>query len=765
MSISSIDPDEIHQKHANLPQSNQKILIIVESPTKAKKIESYTGIPTIASMGHFKEMPKGEFAIDIEKNYTPKFIISPQKKDLIEKIKKLAENAVVYLASDDDREGFAIAFHFYNLLKKSAISLHRMTYKEVTKNAILSAMAAAIPFKETNMRYFDAFLGRRVGDRLVGYILSPIVAKELHIPKGSAGRVQTPGVRLLVEREREIRAFKALPEKDKLFYEIIATLDKNGVKFELKHKENFQTRDLANVVLAKLAAQKNTQIDSIEKKERKKNPPAPFITITVQSTASSKLGFSPEKTMQLMQDMFEGGAGTEGIITYHRTDSFMLSDEFKQTVKQYLEGKGLVFTNHIYKNKASAQEGHEAIRPVKILTNDELDMTMLKAQFNADHKSLYLLIQNRAIASCCEPAIYDSVTVTAKISDEEFSATGETLKKSGYLSLYANSEEDKETPTKKEVLKFPPLEKGETVLIDTIEAKECKKKTPERYSEASLLTKLEKLGIGRPSTSTTIIKTLKAKYASLEKEFLVPNENAFLLIDYLEKSHFWICDYTFTKQMEEFLDGITQGKCDYLTFMKILHEKMHFLTPSLIQKNAAVAIGPCICGSTFCDYGTYYKCECKRSMPKIFSQHEITAEEASKLFQLNDLKLDNLISKKGTPFSGTMSFVPDDEYTYRASFDIEKSNDGFPTQEVGKCQCSGSLSKAPFGLICNKCKKVVWQKSKLLAKPLSDTQMIKLAQGATISSKNVLDKNGEKHEASFSYAEYAPGKWGISFAK
>lgn len=758
----SISADAIQQDHASLPSYKKKILIIVESPTKAKKIEAYTQIKTIASMGHFKEMPKDDFAIDIENNYTPKFITSPTKKDQLEKIKKYAEGAIVYLASDDDREGYAIAFHFYQTLKKSASALLRMTYKEVTKDGIQKAMDVAIPFKETNMCYYDAFLGRRAGDRLVGYIMSPLISKKLQIQRLSAGRVQTPATRLLVEREREIIAFNTLKDSEKIFFEVSAQLEKDNKTFIVKNKENFKTKEQADNFIQQLKNAHFATIESLDKKERKRNAQPPFVTIAVQSAASSKFGFSPEKTMNLMQELFEGGAGEhEGIITYHRTDSFALSESFKQEVQSYLASKKIPYSNNQFKNKNSAQEGHEAIRPVQLIFGEDLDTAITVRGLTQEHKELFLLIQLRAIASLCEPALYDTTKITVKIKEATFTASGEILKSKGYLVIYDEDDDESDAPRKKkEAVQFPQLDLNEQVPIQQIEATQKSKHSPERYTEASLLKKLDSLGIGRPSTSATTIKTLKLRYASIEKKFLVPNENAFSIIGLLEKDDFWLCDYEFTKNMETSLDNITSGECTYLEFMKKLHEKMNFVLPSELNKREMLPIGHCLCGSTFYDFGSFYKCECKRSIQKNFLEHLVTIEEAKTLFEKNKVSFSGLKSKKGYVFSAYASFKPDEKYTFQIALEIDSAS---ANQEIAKCRCGGALSSAPFGIVCNKCKLVVWQKSKTLAKPLSEKQMVKLAQGETITSKNILNKEGETYESSFKYEEYAPGKWGISF--
>lgn len=496
-------------------------LIIVESPAKANTIKKFLGGNTkvVASMGHIRDLPKSKLGVNIENDFEPEYINIRGKGDLIKSLKKEASKArKVYLATDPDREGEAIAWHLAHILELNEKDLNRVTFNEITKNAVQDAIKAP---RTLDKNLIDAQQARRVLDRIVGYQISPLLWKKVR--KGlSAGRVQSVAVKLIVDREEEIEKF--IPEE---YWNIYANLlklkgkkafeakfvGKDGKKQELKNEEEVKT------ILAEIEKNKFV-VKNIKKSEKKRTPAPPFTTSTMQQEASRKLGFTLKKTMSVAQGLYEGlkigEKGHVGLITYMRTDSTRISDVARAAAKEQIEKEfGTDFyENRFYKTKADSQDAHEAIRPTYIgLTPDSI-----KADLTNDQYKLYKLIYNRFIASQMSQATFDTIAVDINCGDYNFKANGQTLKFKGFMAVYVEDKEEKEE-------KIPELEINEELVKDKIEPKQSFTEPPPRYTEASLVKALEEKGIGRPSTySPTITTILERRYIEKEQKQLVPTE-------------------------------------------------------------------------------------------------------------------------------------------------------------------------------------------------------------------------------------------------
>jgi len=541
-----------------------KKVVIVESPKKAREIQKFLGkdFTVKATVGHFKDLPEKEMGVDLE-TFEPKFVIkSTNHKKMLSEIKKLAKDKEVYIATDPDREGYAIGYFMYEELKKKAKDIKRAEFHEITEKHIKEVIKKAPKFEKTNFGLFNAFLGRRVGDRIVGYTLSPIASKEIG-GRFSVGRVQSPAVRLIVEREREIQNFKPTT-----YYVLTALLEKDKKQFEITYeKQKIEKKEEAQKIFDDISKENFAITKEITQKEVKQKPKPPFTTSTLQQTASSKLRFSPEKTMMLAQDLFENG-----LITYHRTDSVRISQEAIKNIREFIKanfGKEYLPSRaRSYKSKNTQADAHEAIRITHFVDLNKQKQLIQEKGLSEDHFKLLKLIYERTIASQMSDAIYNRTTVVFDIARYNFKATGSILKFEGFKKLYLDEEEN----TEEKIL--PPLEKGEKVKKVNQKLEEKQTKPPPRYSEGSLVKKLEELGIGRPSTYATIIKTIKDRgYVLKEGGSLKPTQSAFELIDYLDSHYKWVIDYDFTRKMEEFLDYVEQNKKDWKEFVKELYEK------------------------------------------------------------------------------------------------------------------------------------------------------------------------------------------------
>ena len=552
-----------------------KNLIIVESPAKARTITNFLGkdFKVIASKGHIRDLPKSTFGITIDDetgDLVPKYSIPRDANATVKELKKLAKEAeTVYIATDEDREGEAIGYHIAKAIGKEPTELPRIVFHEITKSAIEHALKNP---RKIDMDSVDAQQTRRLLDRIVGYKLSPLLASK--IQKGlSAGRVQSATLKLVVDREREIKAFK--PEEywsiDALFQKEIeaAIYDYNGLKIEkLTIKTEADALEIVNA-----AQTESFIVSSIEKTQRKTKTPPPFMTSTLQQAASAQLGFSPKKTMMVAQKLYEGvktDKGAMGIITYMRTDSLNLAKEAVDAARRHIQNiygdKYLPAKPKNYATKSKgAQEAHEAIRPTMV----EFDPKTAAGYLAADELKLYKLIYNRFLASQMTEALLESQTILFKGEKCTFKASGRKLLFDGFYKVTGYSEKDK---------LLPELKEGEVVTLDKIKKEQHFTEPPARYNEASLIKKLESLGIGRPSTYAPTITILQTrKYIEIEKKRIHPTEIAFTVIEMLEKHFPQIVDSNFTAQMEETLDKVAEGETDWQTILK------EFYTP-FIQK-------------------------------------------------------------------------------------------------------------------------------------------------------------------------------------
>lgn len=534
-------------------------LIIVESPAKAKTIKNFLGseYKVIASKGHIRDLPKSSFGIKIDgDNFTPEYRISSDHSAIVKEIKELAKSAdTIYLATDEDREGEAIAYHIATAIGKKPETLPRIVFHEITKGAIEAALANP---RKLDMNSVNAQQARRLLDRIVGYKLSPLL--NIKIQRGlSAGRVQSSALKILVDREREIREFKPIEYfsidtkfKDDLEVELI---EFQGSKIEKLTITNAQR---AKYILDNIKDDK-FKVKSIESKERKTNPQPPFMTSTLQQSASNRLGFSPKKTMMLAQSLYEGvqtNSGFMGAITYMRTDSLNIAKEAlnaaRELIKSEFGSKYLPKTANIYTTKSKgAQEAHEAIRPTNLsftpqIASQYLDKDMLK---------LYTLIYNRFLASQMSPSLCEIQNIIIKGENCGFKLLGKKVSFDGFYRVYGDMDKDKI---------LPPLKIDDNMSIQSIKSTKHTTEPPSRYSEAGLVKKLESLGIGRPSTYAPTISLLTSRdYVKVEKKQLIPNDIAFTITSVLEENFKDIVDSEFTSKMEEKLDDIAENKADW----------------------------------------------------------------------------------------------------------------------------------------------------------------------------------------------------------
>ena len=546
-------------------------LIIVESPAKARTIKNFLGkdYDVIASKGHIRDLPKSRFGITIDEEHheiIPKYSVAKENAPTVKEIKEKAKKAdTIYIATDEDREGEAIGWHIAHAIKKDPQELPRIVFHEITKTAIKHALESA---RKIDMDMVNAQQARRLLDRIVGYKLSPLLASK--IQKGlSGGRVQSSTLKLVVDREREIKAF--VPQE----YWTIDTMFKPNIDANLiKHKDkklsklSIENKEQAEAITHSVKNDDFT-IAKIETKQRKSSTPPPFMTSTLQQTASSKLGFTPKKTMMIAQTLYEGVKtpdGTSGVITYMRTDSLNLAQEAVGAVrgiienrygKKYLPKEPKVYT----KKSKGAQEAHEAIRPTMLQFTPEVAQSFLKA----DEIKLYRLIYERFMACQMEDAIFEQQSIIFKGQENEYRASGRKLIFDGFYAVTGTEDKDKLLPTLKE---------GDKAEIQSVKPEQHFTEPPARYSEASLIKKLEAEGVGRPSTYAPTIATLSNRtYVTIEKKQIIPTEIAFTVTEILEKNFPNIVDINFTAEMEEELDEIAEGKVDWQKLLLDFYEK------------------------------------------------------------------------------------------------------------------------------------------------------------------------------------------------
>ncbi|MFP4018718.1 MAG: type I DNA topoisomerase [Bacteroidales bacterium] len=564
-------------------------LVIVESPAKAKTIKKFLGKNFLvkSSYGHIRDLEKKNFGIDIDNNYQPRYTIPENKKEIVKELKDLAKKAnFVWLATDEDREGEAIAWHLYQVLELSPEKTKRIVFHEITKGAIQEAIKNP---REIDVNLVNAQTARRILDRLVGFELSPVLWKKVK-PSLSAGRVQSAAVRLIVEREREILNFKSTSS-----YKVTGTFVSGKEQFRADLNQKLKEEKEAKEFLEKCKSAA-FQVDSVTKKPAKKHPSAPFITSTLQQEASRKLGFSVARTMRVAQKLYEAGK-----ITYMRTDSVNLSNSAISSASEVIEksfGKKYVKTRKYQTKAKGAQEAHEAIRPTYI-QNREIGGT-------EPEKKLYELIWKRTVASQMSDAELEKTNVKITISNDDkyFNASGEVIKFDGFLKLYIESTDEENE--KEETGLLPELREDDNLSYKEIRAIQKFSNHPPRYTEASLVRKMEELGIGRPSTYAPTISTIqergyvvredrlgtsrkykeivltenvgvnnKTENAGAEKKKLFPNDIGMVVNDFLNKHFPEIVNYNFTADVEQDFDKIAQGYIEWSKMIDDFYKKFH----------------------------------------------------------------------------------------------------------------------------------------------------------------------------------------------
>ncbi|MDE3055988.1 MAG: type I DNA topoisomerase [Verrucomicrobiota bacterium] len=557
-----------------------KALVIVESPTKIKTLKKFLGakFSFASSMGHIRDLPTKGFGIDIEHDFEPSYVTLPDKKETVKKLQEEAKKAdQVFLCPDPDREGEAIAWHIASILPPGT-PLKRASFQSITKEAVQQALANP---RNIDMDLVNAQQARRLLDRIVGYKISPILTRKVGRGKqgSSAGRVQSVALKLVVDREKEIERFVPVEywnlsvelQGQKMDRSFFATLHSVGGKRVEKQsvagKEVFLIPDKksADSLVEKLQ-KASYKVGSVEKKEKKRNPVPPFITSTLQQEASRHYGFSVSRTMHIAQELYEGvdmgDEGTEGLITYMRTDSFNIAPEAIQSARRYItEHFGLPYLPdqpRFYASRKSAQEAHEAIRP----TNLDRHPDKVRSYLSAEQYKLYLLIWRRFIASQMNPAIYDTVSADI-LTDQDIllHASGSTLTFNGFLAAYEEKEDQKE---EKEEKILPPLEEGLALQKKKVLSEQAFTRPPPRFTEASLVKELERLGIGRPSTYVAIMNKIQSRdYTTKEQQALKPTELGKVIAEMLEQNFALIMDVTFTAQMENLLEEVAEHHKDW----------------------------------------------------------------------------------------------------------------------------------------------------------------------------------------------------------
>jgi len=625
-----------------------KNLIIVESPAKGRTISNFLGkeYKVVASKGHIRDLPKSNFGITIDESgqFVPKYSIPRDASATVKELKKLAKEAeTIYIATDEDREGEAIGYHIAKAIGKEPESLPRIVFHEITRSAIQHALENP---RKLDMNNINAQQTRRLLDRIVGYKLSPLLGSK--IQKGlSAGRVQSSALKIVIEREREIKAFKPVEywSIDALFQKTIdaSIYEYAGKKIE---KLTIGNEAMAKEIVASAEGEHFT-VASIDKSRRKTRPSPPFMTSTLQQSASTQLGFSPKKTMMVAQKLYEGvktDKGTMGVITYMRTDSLNLASEAIFAARDHIESTyGEKYLpekprNYVTKAKA-AQEAHEAIRPTMVA----FDPKRAADYLSVDELKLYRLIYNRFLACQMVDAEFESQTILFKGEKTTFKASGRKLLFDGFYRVTGYNEKDK---------LLPDLQQGSSASLDAIKPEQHFTEPPPRYNEASLIKKLESLGIGRPSTYAPTITILQTrKYIEMIKKRIHPTEIAFTVIELLEKHFPEIVDSSFTSTMEETLDQIGEGKEDWQKVLSDFYEpfmkKIETGKKEIKSLKVAIPTGEMCpeCGSELLlrkgRYGEFIACS---NFPKCKYTRNTSGEEPEK-----PEETDEICEKCGSP--------------------------------------------------------------------------------------------------------------------
>ncbi len=546
--------------------SSKKYLVIVESPAKAETLKKFLGsnYKVVASVGHVRDLPKSELGVDIDNDFEPKYITIRGKGELLAKLRKEVKTAdKIYLATDPDREGEAISWHLLYALKPDPKKTFRITFNEITKNAVKRSIKEA---REIDMNLVDAQQARRALDRIVGYKISPLLWKK--VKKGlSAGRVQSVALRLICDRDEEIAAF--IPKE---YWTIDAELfTEKGKKFtaklygDSKGKLELESGDEAEKIISE-SKDKGFSVKSVKKGSRSKNPPAPFTTSTMQQEASKLLGFASQKTMRIAQQLYEGinvaGEGTVGLVSYIRTDSVRIADEAYEEAKGYILstfGEKYIREKKQYKTDSRAQDAHEAIRPTSTLRTPD----KIKDSLSRDQYRLYKLIWERFIASQMPAAIYTTLGAEISAGKYIYRTSGSILVFDGYLSVYKKNEEKTDDGA------MPEMTEGEALKINDIKADQHFTQPPARYTEAMLIKTLEDIGVGRPSTYAPTITTIQQRnYVTKEQKVFYATELGEIVNDIIKNNFGDVINNEFTADMESALDRVEEGKMEWKEILR-----------------------------------------------------------------------------------------------------------------------------------------------------------------------------------------------------
>ncbi|AFI04890.1 type IA DNA topoisomerase [Helicobacter cetorum] len=560
-------------------------VIIIESPNKVAKIREITGAKVFATIGHFLQLK----SYDANNGFKPTFEYDPQKKKRIFEMIEACKNKKVYIATDPDREGYAIGYMFYHKIKNVASSIYRAEFFEITPSGINKGLQNALLFENTNKQMYQSALARRVADMLLGFTLSPYLGKALGQMKGSsAGRVQTPCLKLIVDRDREIEKFKALPENEKVSYQIQAKINDNANReVTIKHCDEkgeeikFNSKEEALKLFESLKDNKACLLKDLKNSVVETKPKKPFITSTLLEKASSELGLSIAEVQSLAQNLFEAG-----LITYIRTDAESLSVEFLNEAESfYAPIYKEVYQKREYKaGKQSQAEAHEAIRITHPHTTEDLESIVYNANItNQDALKLYRLIFERTIESQGKNAIYDKQDLLFKIKNEYFKCSVKSLKSAGFLAMFSKKEpesdesnDDKDHKEKEQNAQFN-LKIDDMLNLNALDLATIKRNAPSAYKEAGFVKLLENKGIGRPSTYASYLPTLlKREYITIsqdKKHTITPTNKGKRVIEVFENAYQFIIDLTYTKQMEEVLDEIVENKSSYVDFIGNLSSK------------------------------------------------------------------------------------------------------------------------------------------------------------------------------------------------
>ena len=681
-------------------------LVIVESPAKAKNIKGYLGkgYDVIASMGHVRDLPAARLSVDVDNDFAPKYAIIKGKETFVRDLKKKADKAeYVYLATDPDREGEAISWHLAYLLGLNLDEKNRVTFNEITKTGVQKGMASP---REIDIDLVNAQQARRILDRLIGYKLSPFVSQKIR--RGlSAGRVQSVALRLVVDREEEIRAF--VPEEywsidakftnppDKKSFAAVLVSDPEGNKLKLGEK-NIDNKEMSDKLLADLDGAEY-KVQSVKKGTRKKNPAPPFITSTLQQEASRRLSFQARRTMKAAQELYEGvdveGMGTVGLITYMRTDSLRISEEARAAGNRYILNtygeKYLPSKPRYYKTKSNAQDGHEAIRP----SMPEVTPDSVKSSLTTDQYKIYKLIWERFISSLMETCHQETIKVEIEAKGYIFNATGYSVKFDGFTALYEEKTDDSSKTASEAPL--PPMAQGDVLKLKSLTGNQHFTQPPSRYTEASLIKALEENGVGRPSTYVTITSTVLSKeYVVREGKQFVPTELGEAVTKLLKETLPNIVNVKYTSKMEDDLDKIDSGDKDYIDMIRLYFND--FEEP--LEKAKKDMLGVKIklkeeetdevcekCGRNMVikvgRFGKFLACpgypECKNTKPLVFKTSAKCPECGGNVIEKR--------TKKGTSFYGCSNYPKCNFMTW-----------DMPTDEVCE-KCGKSLFKKKGGVL------------------------------------------------------------------